>query len=126
LRFLSCVSLCLLWFWVFWLLKVQWLATARLPLVVVWAVRWVTSWARAWVAAPAQRSVLAQRRGGQCRCGQKGHRTSAAIGGGVGAAGGSVIGNSLGGKTGSTIGAGLGGALGGGVGSNLAKGHKRH
>ena len=53
--------------------------------------------------------------------------TKAAIGGGVGAAGGSVIGNSLGGSTGSAIGAGLGGAAGGAVGNNLGDdGGKAH
>ena len=48
-----------------------------------------------------------------------------ALGGGLGAAGGSVLGNKVGGSTGSTIGAGLGGAAGGALANEYAGGSER-
>ncbi|MDT4856114.1 hypothetical protein D3C86_2040630 [compost metagenome] len=61
---------------------------------------------------------------------KSGRKTEAAIGGGLGAAGGSVAGRALGGSTGSAIGAGLGGAAGGAIATELSKGdghrHRKH
>ena len=54
-----------------------------------------------------------------------GNKTEAALGGGLGAAGGSVLGNKVGGSTGSTIGAGLGGAAGGALANEYAGGSER-
>ena len=57
---------------------------------------------------------------------------TAAIGGGLGSAGGSLLGGAVGGRTGSTVGAGLGGAAGGALGNHLgddnrgSKKHRRH